>query len=43
MRIVQFLDKEVEDKIRRWKKGLIVSVLGAKPPFHVMEQFVEKK
>lgn len=31
--IIQFHDEEVEDKVRRWKKALIVCVLGARLPF----------
>lgn len=40
---MEIAEEEVLDDINRWKKALIVYVLGAKPPFHVMKRYVESR
>ncbi|KAM7528944.1 hypothetical protein LguiB_032354 [Lonicera macranthoides] len=42
-KVVEIADEEVLDEINKWKKALIVYVLGAKPPFHVMQRNVKRR
>lgn len=42
-KIVQVVDEDTAEELKRWKKALIVYVLGAKSPFHIMKQFIERK
>ncbi|KAM7472037.1 hypothetical protein LguiA_010220 [Lonicera macranthoides] len=42
LKVVCYKMREVEEGICRWKKAVIVYVLGAKPPFHVMKNFFRK-
>lgn len=41
--LTKFDYAEVAEVVKRWKRALIVYVLGAKPPFNVMKQFFEKR
>ena len=43
VKLVSFERKEVEEEVHIWKKALIVYVLGAKPPFHVMRNYFDRK
>ena len=43
MKVVRVMNEDVQDEINRWKKALVVYVLGAKPPFMVMKKFFERK
>lgn len=42
-KVVHFEEDDVIEELNRWNKALIVYVLDAKPSFHVIKQFVERK
>ena len=36
-------DNEVADEVSSWQKAVVAYLSGAKPPYHVMKQFFERK
>lgn len=43
VKCVCYSKEDVETEMAKWKKALIVYVLGSKPLFHVMRKFFERK
>lgn len=43
IKVVKFEESEAVEEIQRWKKALIVYVLGAKPPNNAMKQIIAIK